>query len=313
MDGNSDFTAPFFDGRHIILPPLIDAHTHCADAGVKPPEGMSLEELVAPPNGLKHRYLRETPRNILVSDMRDFSGHAVASGIRAFVDFREGGIEGCRMLREASDSAFVMGRPVSASFDSAEVDEILRISDGLALPSVSDMDRGYVENCAEAAHRAGKPFALHVSERIREDMEFVVSLEPAFVVHMVAASDSDMRMCADLGIPTVVCPRSNRYFGMVTPLGRMLDSGLTLAFGTDNAMLCPPDLRGEAALASDILMCQNRDPMMSLNILRNGTLAMSERLGIYLGEGSVMLPAPDGPLSALTSGDLPIISDVPFE
>ncbi len=241
------------DVTGVIVPSLVDAHTHCADAGAKPVPGMTLEELVAPPDGLKHRYLRETPRDVLVRDMADFGRRAEAHGIGAFIDFREGGAEGCRMAREACPSAVILGRPVSPEYDFSEVEEILSVADGIALPSISDVDRHYAEKVAEQTHRAGKAFAIHVSERVREDIDAVLSLGPAFVVHMVEATDPDLRKCADSDVPIAVCPRSNRFFGKVPPLARMKAVGNTVALGTDNAMLCTPDLRPEAALASAIL------------------------------------------------------------
>ena len=299
MDGKSDE-----DCRHLTMPPLVNAHTHCADAGVHPSPGMTLEELVAPPDGLKHRYLRETPRGRIVGDMRRYAEESRRNGISRFVDFREGGAEGCRMLREASSDAFVMGRPVSPVFDPSEMDDILSVADGIALPSVTDMERSYVERCADAARKAGKPFAIHASERIREDMEFILSLEPAFVVHMVAATDRDLRMTADAGVPVVVCPRSNAYFGIAAPVVRMADAGITLALGTDNAMLCSPDLRPEALMVSRMLSDAGRDPSDAVAILRDGSAAIAERLGIATGGPGIRLPLPegsDGALSALSS------------
>ncbi len=237
----------------VIVPSLIDAHTHCADAGVRPKPGMSLEELVAPPDGLKHVYLRNTPRDRLVGDMRSFGSQARANGIATFVDFREGGAEGCRMAREACPDAVILGRPISPEFDPNEIDDILSVADGIALSSLKDIDLSYAERIADRTHRAGKTFALHVSERVREDIDTVLALEPSFVVHMVEATDPDLRKCADSDVPIAVCPRSNRYFGKAPPLKRMMDIGNTVAMGTDNAMLCSPDLRPEADLFSQIL------------------------------------------------------------
>ena len=241
------------DIRGVIVPELVDAHTHCADAGVKPRPGMTLEELVAPPDGLKHVYLRTTPREKLVKDMRSFGIQARSNGIGTFIDFREGGAEGCRMAREACPDAVILGRPISPEFDASEIDDILSVADGIALSSLKDMDHVYAEKVADQVHRAGKAFALHVSERVREDIDTVLSLEPAFVVHMVEATDPDLRKCVDSDIPIAVCPRSNRYFGKTPPLRRMMEAGNTVAMGTDNAMLCAPDLRPEALLFSEIL------------------------------------------------------------
>ena len=63
-----------------------------------------------------------------------------------------------------------------------------------------------------------------------------MSLEPAFVVHMVEATDADILACADAGIPIVICPRSNRFFGKTARAARMLELGAEVALGTDNAM-----------------------------------------------------------------------------
>lgn len=241
------------DLRGIIVPTLVNAHTHCADAGVRPKPGMSLEELVAPPDGLKHRYLRETPRETLVADMRGFESQSVSNGISAFVDFREGGAEGCRMARDACDTGVILGRPVSKEYDPSEIDDILSVADGIALSSISDIDRRYAEKVAQQVHARGKVFAIHCSERVREDLDLVLSLEPAFLVHMVEATDPDLRRCVDMDIPIAVCPRSNRYFGKAPPLRRMKGIGNTVAMGSDNAMLCTPDLRPEAELFRNIL------------------------------------------------------------
>ncbi|MCQ2071191.1 MAG: amidohydrolase family protein [archaeon] len=236
----------------VLTTGLVNCHTHCADAGVKVVEGMSLMDLVAPPDGLKHRYLRETPRNVLVDDMRRFSKRSRSFGNTTFIDFREGGVEGCRMAREAFSDGIVLGRPVSKEFDATEVEAILDIADGIALPSLTDTGKDYAEKCADLAKKAGKPFAIHVSERIREDIETVLTFDPAFVVHMVEATDRDLRLCRDNDVPIVICPRSNRFFGKTTPVKRMVQADVDLALGTDNAMLCSPDLRPEAALMSDL-------------------------------------------------------------
>lgn len=234
-----------------IAASIIDCHTHIGDAGLVLDRKYTLEELVAPPNGLKHRYLESCSEECLVEDMRSYSERLceVATG---FIDFREGGIGGASMIRRATDKAIVMGRPLSSDFDSNEVDELLRLSDGIGIPSISDVPHAYIDSLADVTHRMGKMFAIHVSERIREDIDYVLSLEPDFIVHMCEASDEDMRKCSDADIPVVVCATSNLYFGKVPPIRRMDDAGVPLAIGTDNAMLCPPDILKEAAVFSSV-------------------------------------------------------------
>lgn len=297
------------DLHGMVLPGLIDTHTHCADAGVKPKPGMTLEELVAPPNGLKHRYLRETPRETLVRDMSKFGKTAERNGITRFIDFREGGAEGCRMLRDANTGAVVLGRPISPEFDAVEIEKILFLADGIALSSISDIDRRYAEKVADLTHKNGKIFAIHCSERIREDIDEVFSLEPAFLVHMCEATDSDLRKCADGNIPISVCARSNRFFGKIPPLRRMMDLGCTIAMGTDNAMLCAPDLRPEARLFREILGEGHEDWIWRC-MSDGGQQLLYRACGIHAnkgkGKGFAVLPMHGKEPASAWDGDDPV-------
>ncbi len=243
-----------------IVSDVLNMHTHCADYGLRIPEGMGLEELVAPPDGLKHRYLRETPPEILGESMSRFSADSAANGSLSFVDFREGGPEGCRLLRRACPGAVILGRPSSGRFDLGEVQSILDVADGIGISSISDMPHRDVEAIADIVRERRGIFAIHVSERVREDIDFVLSLDPAFVVHMCEATDSDLAKCAEAEVPIVVCPTSNRYFGKVPPIARAQMAGADLALGTDNGMLCPPDMFAEAAAFADIASLQGGEP-----------------------------------------------------
>ena len=239
---------------------VLNMHTHCADYGLRIPEGMGLQELVAPPDGLKHRYLRETPPDVLRESMSRFSDDSMKAGSLSFVDFREGGEEGCRLLRSASPGAVILGRPVSKELDTAEVEGILDVADGIGISSISDMDHRYIEAVADIVRERRKVFAIHASERVREDIDFVLSLDPAFVVHMCEATDSDLAKCAEAEVPIVVCPTSNRYFGKSPPIARAQAAGADLALGTDNGMLCPPDMFSEAASFAEAAIMQGGDP-----------------------------------------------------
>lgn len=248
------------DRRGIVLMDTVNGHTHCADYGLRVPPGMSLQELVAPPDGLKHRYLREAPDTEISSNMSRFARDSRASGAVTFVDFREGGARGCRMLRESAPEAVILGRPVSPEFDPEEIDDILSVADGIGISSVSDMDPGYIEAVADAVRERRMVFAIHVSERVREDIDFVLSLDPAFVVHMCEGTDSDILKCAEAEVPIVVCPTSNRYFGKVPPIARAEALGADLAIGTDNGMIRSPDMVAEALEFARTAEAQGGDP-----------------------------------------------------
>ena len=252
----------------VLIPGVVDTHTHVADAGLVLDRKYGLEELVAPPNGLKHRYLRENDDSKIAQDMRGYISGLEKSGVSRFIDFREGGVKGAKLLRSISDRAVILGRPESKEYDPTEIDDILQYADGIGIPSISDMDIGYIDAVADHVHRENKMLALHVSERVREDIDKVISFEPDFIVHMTKAMDEDMRKCADNNIPVSVCPSSNLYFGMVPPVARMLDSGMDVSLGTDNGMLFPSaDIMTEARCLSEILKKQENDPLLAYTVL----------------------------------------------
>src|SRR5881409_776531 len=179
----------------LIVPGLWNAHTHLGDAIVTRELKGTLEELVAPPLGLKHRVLAKAKDAAVIAAMRRAMATMVRTGTTGFADFREGGLKGLKLLYAAVAAlpiqGIALGRPVELSYDPREVAAILRASDGIAVSSYIDWPRDAIENLAADVRRAKKIFAIHCSERVREDVETVLDLKPAFLVHMVQATDAD--------------------------------------------------------------------------------------------------------------------------
>lgn len=278
------------DMHGIVLTDVVNGHTHCADYGLRVPSGMTLEELVAPPDGLKHRYLREATDAELADSMVRFSADSRSSGASAFVDFREGGLHGCHLLKCAAPDAVILGRPVSTDFDPEEVAGILEVADGIGMSSISDADPSYIEAVADMVREERKVFAIHVSERVREDIDQVLSLDPTFVVHMCEATDDDLAKCAEAEVPIVVCPTSNAYFGKVPPIARAEAVGADLAIGTDNGMIRTPDIVDEARVFTEVARGQGGDPESvweSLTCLSGKILNRVTDISGHIGTGSL--------------------------
>lgn len=239
--------------RGLIIPGLWNAHTHLGDAVVTQELRGTIEELVAPPHGLKHRVLAKAKDVAVIAAIRRAMATMVRTGTTGFTDFREGGLKGLRLLYAASAyfplQRLALGRPSGLRYDAREVAAILRASDGVAVSAYVDWDEDEIEKLAAHVRRARKRFAIHCSERIREDVDKVLDLHPAFVVHMVQATDADLARCADAGVPIVVCPRSNAFFGMTPDIPRMARAGVELHLGTDNAMINAPYMLREMEFA----------------------------------------------------------------
>jgi cytosine/adenosine deaminase-related metal-dependent hydrolase len=226
----------------IVAPAFVNAHTHIGDSVAKEAgAGLSLEELVAPPDGLKHRILRNTDRKEKVEAMRRTLSFMRASGTDSFLEFREGGVAGVHMLREAATGADV--EPVVFGRESVEA---LEVADGFGASGAADGEFGAERR---ACREADKPFAIHAGEVGPGDINPALDLEPDLLVHMVHAEDVHLERVADSGVPVAVCPRSNLATGVGLPPVRELLDRTTVALGTDNVMLNSPSMFREMALA----------------------------------------------------------------
>ncbi|MEE9152398.1 MAG: amidohydrolase family protein [Thermoplasmata archaeon] len=269
--------------KGIIIPPFVNAHTHIGDAVIQDELKGGLEELVSPPNGLKHRVLGETPQETLIKSMKLVAHGMLNSGIELFFDFREGGVKGVELLKMAlQDSSLrskIFGRPAGMRYLKDEVESLLKSGDGIGLSSISDWDNDEIKKIAQHAKRQKMGFALHASERVREDIDTILDLKPDFLIHMTEATNSDLKICAENDVPIIVCPRSEVFFGHFPDIPKMLEKGVTLALGTDNAMLNKPNsllremefaykisgLKG-AVDAKDILNMVLQNPRKVLNV-----------------------------------------------
>lgn len=293
--------------KGFIMSPPVNGHTHCADCGMTVPNNIGLNDLVGP-GGLKHRYLSEASKETLTKNIKEYSEKSYSNGIGTFIDFREGGVEGCKLLRNAVPDAVIMGRPVSDEYDPSEINEILEVADGIGLSGINDMPLSYSESVAEHTKRKGKMFAIHASEGKREDIDDILALSPSFIVHMASAEKMDLIKCADEDVPIVICPRSNAFFGLNPPYATMEEVGNRTILGTDNAMLCSPDLREEAGRYLSVLASQGgtRKKFWETLVIDGRKLLYDEK-GIGLRPGMkadiTVFPSKDGTVDGMFMGN----------
>ncbi|MBC7080705.1 MAG: amidohydrolase family protein [Thermoplasmatales archaeon] len=224
---------------------IFNSHTHIGDAFISLEKKYSIEELFAP-YGIKHRMLEKASGEEILNGIKKAIDIMEKCGTDFFVDFREGGIEGVKILKEALKGrkikAIILGRPKNFIYDEKEIDELLDISDGIALSSVYDWDKNEIEMVANHVHERKKIFAIHASEVRREDVEQIISLKPKFVVHLCKASDEDIKKIVKEKIGVVICPRSNFNFNLSPPLEKLIEYKANIMLGTDNAMIVEPNI-----------------------------------------------------------------------
>jgi cytosine/adenosine deaminase-related metal-dependent hydrolase len=258
------------DTDRIVLPAFVNAHTHVGDSIAKEAGGgLSLEELVAPPDGLKHRLLRQADREELVAAMRRSLGFMHSAGTGAFVEFREGGVEGVRAIEDAMAGiemeGVVLGR---------ETVEAMEASDGFGASGANDAD--FAEERA-ATREPGKLFGIHAGEVDDSDIDPALDLDPDFLVHMVHAGDGHLDRVADREIPVAVCPRSNLVTDVGFPPVEALAERTTVALGTDNVFLNSPSMFREMAYTAKLTDLPARE------VLRMATVAGADLAGLDCG------------------------------
>ena len=239
----------------LVAPSFVNAHTHVGDSILKDPPITSLDELVRPPDGLKHRILRSTPADELLRAISGALLDMVRTGTGVFVDFREGGADGVRVLgRALADRVglrgVILGRP-----DGCGVSEVLSISDGLGLSGVCDMDWDHLVEIASLVKSSGKLFGLHAGEKDGRDIDSALELEPDFLVHLTHGSRDDFKRAFEADCGVVVCPRSNLLTGVGMPdIEGMLEAGLVVGVGSDNVMLNSVNMFAEMEFISKIFL-----------------------------------------------------------
>ena len=241
--------------KGLILPTCINAHTHIGDSFIRFKHlklPFNVKELVAPPSGLKHRLLKEASEQEILEGIRMSLREMTASGTSCFCDFRESGLIGIYQLKKAMKNSHidsvVLSRPSQMSYEKEELDELLRNSDGIGLSSISDWEPSEIEKIAKHVRKKKKLFALHASEVVCENIDRILDLHPNLLVHMIAATKSDLDRVNDANIPIVVCPRSYMFFRLKNNLKLMKKTGVSILLGTDNAMINTPDVFQEVQL-----------------------------------------------------------------
>lgn len=250
----------------IILPAFVNAHTHIGDSIAKEAgRGLSLDELVAPPDGLKHRLLEQASYDDLVTAMRRSIQFMVASGTTTFLEFREGGVEGVNALHNASEEL-----PIEPIIFGREDIAVLDHAHGYGASGARDADFSAER---QAAQSAGKLFGIHAGERDPDDIDPALALDPDFLVHMVYAEQSHLTKLTEQEIPVIVCPRSNLVTKVGTPPIKRLHDHTTVALGTDNVMLNNPSMFREMEFVAKI--CEIDAP----TVLRMATTAGAKIVG----------------------------------
>jgi cytosine/adenosine deaminase-related metal-dependent hydrolase len=240
--------------RGIVVPAPVNGHTHLGDAvSDREPPHRPIDEIVRPPDGYKFRLLADTPPGPKKKAMRAALRGMAREAVAATLDFREEGLEGVELLREAGRGTgvrtVILGRPLRRPIDPSELRRLLDVADGIGLSSALEEPADVRRLLASACRRRHRYYGLHASEVRRERPESYLEPRPDLLVHLTYASRSDLMAVIDAEVTVAVCPRSNALFGRRPDLAMFAELGVRTMLGTDNAMFHAPSMLREVEFA----------------------------------------------------------------
>ena len=300
----------------IVCPRFINAHTHIGDSIIKDEgDGLSLDEVVKPPHGIKHKALESASDDELIEAMRASMWDMYNLGISHFIDYREGGLEGVKLLKEASkdipitpiilarDSSFYGEDPNYHQVKIA-IRKLLKHADGIGLSGFGEIDTTVAEIICEKCEEAGKISSIHVAENENNQyvsLEKTNKTEPqrAFdagfnqIVHMTNPKNDDVNQLSKSNSSLTICPRSNGALSVgIIPLFDILKNGVRPLIGSDNIMINSPNIFREMEFTLKIMKGLSKNYIAPVEVLKMASTnvciadSLSEKINkSYIGEG----------------------------
>jgi cytosine/adenosine deaminase-related metal-dependent hydrolase len=298
------------DGEGLLMMPgLINSHTHIGDSIAKDIGiDSDVEEKIHPVSGFKQKILKNSDKSHLTSFIKNSCISMMKKGITSFLDFREGGIEGINLLKNAASGIsirpVILGRieyyqnsnsiknniPIPKSHK-LDLQNILINCDGVGISGPNEFSDSALRYFAKvpnirAIHSAETEESNDISKKISRKTETQRALiaKPNFLVHMTYASKKDLVMATKNKISIVVCPRANGSLAEGVPnVDLMLDTGCNVAIGTDNVMINSPDMFREMDYLWKVSMGIKKKRLLPKDVLKMATTNASSLLGGNVG------------------------------
>ncbi len=279
----------------IVMPPFVNAHTHVGDSFGKDMYLGRRQPEVVGPKGVKFEILK-LPQQKIISSMEAALEEILKSGTLAHVDFREGGLAGVNLLRKIS-SALLQTIVLGRGEHKGEIPGVLARADGIGLPSVDAFGESELSEISGWVRSVRKIFAMHAAETEEQnkislkktgenEIKRALAAKPSFIVHATHGSGEDLKLLRKNKVPVVFCPRSNNILSVgAPPISKAVELGVDFWLGTDNVMVCEPDMFEELRFAWACLRRENhragRDEARKL--LAAATVSPTKKLGLNFG------------------------------
>lgn len=277
----------------IVCPTFLNGHTHIGDSIIKDEGyGLSLGEMVKPPNGVKHKALANAEDGEIIDAMKKSMWDMFESGTTHFIDYREGGIKGVELLRKASKNLpvtpVILGRDDSFYGQNPDlrkvkiaIRKLLKLADGIALSGFGEISDEVASLITSECRKAGKISSIHVAESMhlqddslrdfnKTEIQRGVDADFDQLVHCTNPRNNDLELIKNSNV--VVCPRANATLNVgVAPLNEMFSKGIKTLLGSDNLMLNSPNLFRELEFSLKIMSVYYKNYLNPKDLLKTAT------------------------------------------
>lgn len=233
LQQSEEFLRNYLDMRalKVVIPAFTNAHTHVGDSCLPDgATGLTLEEAFFRPAGFKYRMLQQIPASTQVEAMKEHLQYMAATGTTRHVDFREQGVRGVKLLRDAGRDVGIDSVILSQFYESPfdedclndtgnsaqlpimheqELEDMLAAgADGFSESTMNDLTDAAWSRVREITTGHGKIRAIHCleSDSYRNtsmqrygcgdlDRAFEI-LDPHLVIHMTIATRDEIELAA---------------------------------------------------------------------------------------------------------------------
>lgn len=295
---------------HIVLPAFNNAHVHIGDSIAKDiGDGKSLDEIVKPPDGLKHKILEESSDDDIIEFMKYSMYEMLKNGISSFIDYREGGLDGVKLLKKASEDipikAIILSRDdifydsdASSKKIKNTCKKLLKHSDGIGLSGFGEISHDNAKVIATECNKRGKISSIHVAEHKKVQVDSLkktgkTEIERAIdsnfkqIVHLTHPYADDLEKLAIINkneertISPVLCPRSNGVLSAgIPPISELINKDTNPLLGTDNIMFNSPDMFREMEYTLKVSRAITNSYVSPLEILKMATTNFNNSISI---------------------------------
>jgi cytosine/adenosine deaminase-related metal-dependent hydrolase len=292
---------------YIVSPAFINSHVHMGDSIAKDiGDGKKIDEIVKPPNGLKHRILEKSKPSDILNSMKQSMEDMLTSGTSTFVDFREGGFEGIELINQAAEDSpirkIILGRHHSFQNEDTKKSDIKKIAkkllescDGIGLSGFGEIRDDVALLIAKICKQQGKISAIHSAEYERIQMDSIeltgksevrraVESDFNMLVHLTAPIGDDLKLIGNSNSSVVCCPRSNGTLSVgIPPIKDFFKHKINVLLGTDNIMFNSPNMLREMEYALKVTRGYYKEYFPPVEILKMATINAANALKVDTG------------------------------